>query len=67
MAATHKTNIYSFELISPFVPDEFRHDYLVVFCITNKENEHFNAVKNKIVQIKINDWWLMMTVQGEMQ
>ena len=59
MDSTHKTNIYSFKLITLLVPDEFRHGYPVAFCISNKENEQaisifLNAVKNKSSQTKIN-------------
>ena len=39
MDSTHKTNIYSFKLITLLVPDELRHGYPVVFCISSKENE----------------------------
>ena len=42
MDSTHKTNIYSFKLITLLVPDEFRHGYPVAFCISNKENEQAN-------------------------
>ena len=38
MDSTHKTNIYSFKLITLLVPDEFRNGYPVAFCISNKED-----------------------------
>ena len=37
--STHKTNQYSFKLITLLVPDEFRKGYPVAFCISNKESE----------------------------
>lgn len=59
MDSTHKTNIYSFKLITLLVIDEFRHGYPVAFCISNKENEQaislfLNAVKRKSPQTKVN-------------
>lgn len=59
MDSTHKTNIYSFKLITLLVPDEFRRGYPVAFCISNKENEQaisifLNAVKMKSPQTKVN-------------
>ncbi|XP_048735607.2 uncharacterized protein LOC125651055 [Ostrea edulis] len=59
MDSTHKTNLYSFKLITLLVPDEFRRGYPVAFCISNKENEQaisvfLNAVKSKSPQTKVN-------------
>ena len=52
MDSTHKTNIYSFKLITLLVPDEFRNGYPVAFCISNEEDENaitvfLNAVKKR--------------------
>ncbi|XP_062599776.1 uncharacterized protein LOC134261354 isoform X2 [Saccostrea cucullata] len=59
MDSTHKTNMYSFKLITLLVPDEFRHGYPVAFCISSKENEQaislfLSAVKNKSPQTTVN-------------
>lgn len=39
MDSTHKTNSYSFKLITLMVADEFRKGYPVAFCISNREDE----------------------------
>lgn len=59
MDSTHKTNIYSFKLITLLVIDQFRYGYPVAFCISNKKNEQaislfLNAVKRKSPQTKVN-------------
>ncbi|XP_061184345.1 uncharacterized protein LOC133192343 [Saccostrea echinata] len=58
MDSTHKTNIYSFKLITLLVPDEFRNGYPVAFCISNKEDEKaisifLQSVKNRSPQTKV--------------
>nr|XP_022334767.1 uncharacterized protein LOC111131491 [Crassostrea virginica] len=64
MDSTHKTNIYSFKLITLLVLDEFRHGYPVAFCISNRESEDaitvfLNAVKarapNTVVNVLMTD------------
>ena len=44
MDSTHKTNIYSFELITLLVLDEFRHGYPVAFCISYRESKDVISV-----------------------
>lgn len=59
MDSTHKTNVYSFKLITLLVLDEFRHGYPVAFCISNRESEDvisvfLNSVKMKAPNTKVN-------------
>ncbi|XP_062604065.1 uncharacterized protein LOC134265856, partial [Saccostrea cucullata] len=58
MDSTHKTNSYSFKLITLMVPDEFRKGYPVAFCISNREDEttmslFLSSVKNLSPETKV--------------
>ena len=62
--ATHNTNMYSFQLITLMVIDEFRKGYPVAFCISSREDTHtisifLDAVKkrcpNTPIKILISD------------
>ena len=59
MDSTHKTNQYSFKLITLLVPDEFRRGYPVAFCISNREDEaaisvFLNCIKSKSKETSVN-------------
>ena len=58
--STHKTNVYSFKLITLLVLDEFTHGFPVVFCISNRESKDvisvfLNAVKTRDPNTALND------------
>lgn len=59
MDSTHKTNSYSFKLITFLVPDQFRRGYPVAFCISNREDEtaialFLKSVKSRSPDTKLN-------------
>ncbi|XP_062596991.1 uncharacterized protein LOC134258447 isoform X1 [Saccostrea cucullata] len=59
MDSTHKTNSYSFKLITLLVPDQFRKGYPVAFCISNREDEtaialFLNSVKSRSPETQVN-------------
>ena len=58
--STHKTNVYSFKLITLLVLYEFRHGFPVVFCISNRESKDvkyvfLNAVITRDPNTALND------------
>ncbi|XP_056009327.1 uncharacterized protein LOC130046477 [Ostrea edulis] len=59
MDSTHKTNSYSFKLVTLMVADEFRKGYPVAFCISNREDEtvmnlFLSSVKALSPETKVN-------------